>query len=173
MITTSHIRPLTRYLSFLTIAISVTLAALSAGCTDSACRTGRYSQIAGAQAVDLYEATGQPLPEEATICNIDGYLFVVTKHSDRSDLLVFKDDTPLFSKARSTISMNYGWSNSATLSDKDGDGITVGDPIYDTAQGGRGKNGAHGFQIVRVQTADGRQVNATAEVEDGGQELIL
>ena len=57
--------------------------------------------------------------------------------------------------------------------DKDGDGITVGDPIYDTAVGGRGKNGAHGFQIVRVQTADGRQVNATAEVEDGGQELIV
>ena len=57
--------------------------------------------------------------------------------------------------------------------DKDGDGISVGDPIYDTAQGGRGKNGAHGFQIVRVHTTDGRAVDATAEVEDGGQELIL
>lgn len=57
--------------------------------------------------------------------------------------------------------------------DKDGDGISVGDPIYDTALGGRGKNGAHGFQIVRVQTGDGRQVEATAEVEDGGQELVL
>jgi serine-aspartate repeat-containing protein C/D/E len=57
--------------------------------------------------------------------------------------------------------------------DKDGDGISVGDPIYDTAQGGRGKNGAHGFQVVRVQSPDGHQVDASAEVEDGGQELIL
>ncbi len=57
--------------------------------------------------------------------------------------------------------------------DKDGDGISVGDPIYDTDLGGRGKNGAHGFQVVRVQTADGRQVDAIAEVEDGGQELVL
>ncbi|MGB7347302.1 MAG: SdrD B-like domain-containing protein [Pirellulaceae bacterium] len=57
--------------------------------------------------------------------------------------------------------------------DKDGDGITVGDPIYDTAPGGRGKDGSHGFQIVRVLTSDGRSVDATAEVEDGGQELVL
>ena len=57
--------------------------------------------------------------------------------------------------------------------DKDGDGISVGDPIYDTEQGGRGKNGAHGFQVVRVQSADGETINATAEVDDGGQELIL
>ena len=59
------------------------------------------------------------------------------------------------------------------VTDKDGDGISVGDPIFDTAQGGRGKNGSHGFQIVRVKTSDGRQVDATAEVDDGGQELIL
>ena len=59
------------------------------------------------------------------------------------------------------------------LTDKDGDGISVGDPIYDTEQGGRGKNGSHGFQIVRVQAQDGRQIDASAEVEDGGQELIL
>tara|TARA_R110002049_G_scaffold2750_2_gene21366 strand:+ start:63783 stop:68864 length:5082 start_codon:yes stop_codon:yes gene_type:complete len=59
------------------------------------------------------------------------------------------------------------------VTDKDGDGITVGDPIYDTQQGGRGKNGSHGFQVVRVQTSDGRQVDATADVEDGGQELVL
>ncbi len=57
--------------------------------------------------------------------------------------------------------------------DKDGDGISVGDPIYDTLQGGRGKNGAHGFQIVRVKTANGQDVDATVDVEDGGQELIL
>ncbi len=57
--------------------------------------------------------------------------------------------------------------------DKDGDGISVGDPIYDTAPGGRGKDASHGFQLVRVQTSDGRSVDATAEVEDGGQELVL
>ncbi|QDT05620.1 Serine-aspartate repeat-containing protein D precursor [Rubripirellula lacrimiformis] len=59
------------------------------------------------------------------------------------------------------------------ITDKDGDGISVGDPIFDTALGGRGKNGAHGFQIVRITSADGRTINAQAEVEDGGQELIL
>ncbi len=59
------------------------------------------------------------------------------------------------------------------ITDKDGDGLSVGDPIYDTAAGGRGKNGAHDFQVVRVQTADGRTIDAVAEVEDGGQELIL
>lgn len=57
--------------------------------------------------------------------------------------------------------------------DKDGDGISVGDPIFDTAPGGRGADGSHGFQIVRVVTADGRRIDAQAEVEDGGQELIL
>jgi serine-aspartate repeat-containing protein C/D/E len=57
--------------------------------------------------------------------------------------------------------------------DKDGDGISVGDPIFDTALGGRGKNGAHGFQVVRVRTADGHQIDASADVEDGGQELVL
>lgn len=57
--------------------------------------------------------------------------------------------------------------------DKDGDGISVGDPIYDTAPGGRGKDGSHDFQIVRVITSDGRTIDAQAEVEDGGQELVL
>ncbi len=57
--------------------------------------------------------------------------------------------------------------------DKDGDGISVGDPIYDTLPTGRGKNGAHGFQIVRTQAADGRSIGAVAEVADGGQELVL
>ncbi len=57
--------------------------------------------------------------------------------------------------------------------DKEGDGISVGDPIYDTAPGGRGKNGAHGFQIVRVLTSDGHSIDAIAEVDDGGQELVL
>lgn len=57
--------------------------------------------------------------------------------------------------------------------DKDGDGITVGDPIYDTELGGRGKNGAHGFELIRAQSLSGETINAVAEVSDGGQELIL
>ncbi|MDE0866347.1 MAG: carboxypeptidase regulatory-like domain-containing protein [Rubripirellula sp.] len=57
--------------------------------------------------------------------------------------------------------------------DKDGDGLSVGDPIYDIEAGNRGKSGAHDFQIVRVLTQNGQQVNATATVEDGGQELVL
>ena len=57
--------------------------------------------------------------------------------------------------------------------DKDSDGLSVGDPIFDTAPGGRGADGSAGFQVVRVETTDGRTVNAVAEVEDGGQELVL
>ena len=57
--------------------------------------------------------------------------------------------------------------------DKDGDGIGVGDPIYDTEAGGRGKDGFHGFQVVGMHTTDDRRVNASATVEDGGQELVL
>ncbi|WP_449224078.1 MSCRAMM family protein [Aporhodopirellula rubra] len=52
--------------------------------------------------------------------------------------------------------------------DKDGDGISVGDPIYDTEAGGRGKNGYHGFELVPGQTE-----TVEVEVADGGQELIL
>ena len=57
--------------------------------------------------------------------------------------------------------------------DKDGDGLSVGDPMYDTAIGGRGKGGAHGFEVVRIRTVDGHSVSANAEVADGGQELVL
>ncbi|MEM1067592.1 MAG: SdrD B-like domain-containing protein [Planctomycetota bacterium] len=57
--------------------------------------------------------------------------------------------------------------------DKDGDGISVGDPIYDTEVGGRGKNGAHGFQLIRVLSEHGEAIDANAEVSDGGQELVL
>jgi protocatechuate 3,4-dioxygenase beta subunit len=52
--------------------------------------------------------------------------------------------------------------------DKDGDGITVGDGIFDTAAGNRGKNGYHPFQLAPGQTEI-----VTAEVQDGGQELVL
>ncbi|WP_161604415.1 SdrD B-like domain-containing protein [Roseiconus nitratireducens] len=57
--------------------------------------------------------------------------------------------------------------------DKDGDGISVGDPIFDTQAGGRGKSGWHDFKVVRIETSDGRQATATASVSDGGQELVL
>ncbi|WP_404311173.1 SdrD B-like domain-containing protein [Neorhodopirellula lusitana] len=52
--------------------------------------------------------------------------------------------------------------------DKDGDGISVGDPIFDTEAGGRGKNGYHSFVL-----ADGQTEEVSVEVLDGGQELIL
>ncbi|WP_407652571.1 MSCRAMM family protein [Aporhodopirellula aestuarii] len=52
--------------------------------------------------------------------------------------------------------------------DKDGDGISVGDPIFDTAAGGRGKNGFHAFQL-----SPGQSELVEVEVVDGGQELIL
>ncbi|OYP33203.1 hypothetical protein CGZ80_18395 [Rhodopirellula sp. MGV] len=57
--------------------------------------------------------------------------------------------------------------------DKDGDGLSIGDPIFDTQVGGRGKLGAHDFKILKIETTDGRVATATATVADGGQELIL
>jgi len=57
--------------------------------------------------------------------------------------------------------------------DKDGDGISVGDPIYDTTPGGRGKNGSHPFRVHRLSTADGSPADVIALVDDGGQELVL
>ncbi|QDV43190.1 Serine-aspartate repeat-containing protein D precursor [Stieleria neptunia] len=57
--------------------------------------------------------------------------------------------------------------------DKDGDGISVGDPIFDTQVGGRGKSNAHDFQIIKIETLDGRIATAEATVADGGQELVL
>lgn len=57
--------------------------------------------------------------------------------------------------------------------DKDSDGISVGDPIFDTELGGRGKAGAHDFHIIQIETTDGRTATAQATVADGGQELVL
>jgi protocatechuate 3,4-dioxygenase beta subunit len=57
--------------------------------------------------------------------------------------------------------------------DKDGDGISVGDPIFDTAPGGRGKSGSHPFRVVDLQTLGGHTATVRATVEDGGQELVL
>ncbi len=57
--------------------------------------------------------------------------------------------------------------------DKDGDGISVGDPIFDTEVGGRGKNGAHPFTVQKIETLDGTPADVTATVDDGGQVLKL
>lgn len=52
--------------------------------------------------------------------------------------------------------------------DKFGDGISLTDPIFDTEPGGLGKNGSHPFLLAPNQSEQ-----VTAEVSDGGQELIL
>ena len=79
---------------------------------------------------------------------------------------------------RFILSFNGGVANTKLTevrirTDKDADGLSIGDPIFDTAVTGRGKSGAHDFEIVRVLTQHGQQVNATATIEDGGQELVL
>lgn len=56
--------------------------------------------------------------------------------------------------------------------DKDLDGLTIGDLIFDTAIGGRGKGGAHAFQITSINAADPR-ASASAVVDDGGLLLTL
>jgi protocatechuate 3,4-dioxygenase beta subunit len=56
--------------------------------------------------------------------------------------------------------------------DKDNDGLSVGDLIFDTALGGRGKEGAHPFEVVEIVSADPR-ASVTAAVEDGSQNLRL
>ncbi len=55
--------------------------------------------------------------------------------------------------------------------DKDGDGLTNADLIFDTEPGGLGFKGSHPFEVTRVQSDD--PVEVTATVEDGGQELII
>ncbi|MAI74170.1 MAG: hypothetical protein CMM01_25185 [Rhodopirellula sp.] len=79
---------------------------------------------------------------------------------------------------RFILSFNGGVANTKLTevrirTDKDGDGLSIGDSIYDTTVGGRGKSGAHDFQLVNVVTREGQQVNAMASIEDGGQELVL
>ncbi|MEM6471114.1 MAG: SdrD B-like domain-containing protein, partial [Planctomycetota bacterium] len=59
------------------------------------------------------------------------------------------------------------------VTDKFGDGISIGDPIFDTQVGGLGKRGAHPFQIVSITADGGRQPTVRATVADGGQELVL
>lgn len=57
--------------------------------------------------------------------------------------------------------------------DKDSDGISVGDPIFDTQPGGRGKSGSHAFQVVQIIANGSHQPSVQAHVEDGGQDLVL
>ncbi|MEM9366149.1 MAG: SdrD B-like domain-containing protein [Planctomycetota bacterium] len=57
--------------------------------------------------------------------------------------------------------------------DKDGDGISVGDPIYDSESGGRGKNGFHPFEVHATQSQRNLPIDVDATVSDGGQELVL
>ena len=57
--------------------------------------------------------------------------------------------------------------------DKDSDGLSVGDSIFDTIAGGRGKAGSHNFRIARTDSATGGNITATAEVADGGTELVV
>lgn len=57
--------------------------------------------------------------------------------------------------------------------DKYGDGLSIGDPMFDTEIGGRGKNGAHDFRLLKIDATPGRNPTVTATVADGGQELVL
>ncbi len=57
--------------------------------------------------------------------------------------------------------------------DKDNVGMSIGDLIFDTKDGGRGKEGFHDFKVVRTESVNGGQITASAQVEDGGTELII
>lgn len=57
--------------------------------------------------------------------------------------------------------------------DKDGDGLSVGDLIFDTKSGGRGKEGFHDFKVIRTESLTGGQISASAEVADGGTDLVI
>ncbi len=56
--------------------------------------------------------------------------------------------------------------------DKDQDGLTVGDLIFDTVAGGRGKGGAFPFTWKAV-TNTGSPIAVTAVVEDGSTKIVL
>ncbi len=57
--------------------------------------------------------------------------------------------------------------------DKDGNGIAIGDAIFDSQPAGRGRGGNHDFQVVRIDALHNDPVSVTPEVVDGGQELVL
>lgn len=57
--------------------------------------------------------------------------------------------------------------------DKDQDGLSVGDLIFDTAPGGRGKAGWHPFKVTKIDSVTGHRVEVKAEVADGSTELLV
>lgn len=57
--------------------------------------------------------------------------------------------------------------------DKDQDGLSVGDLIFDTAPGGRGKAGWHPFTVTKIDSINGDRVDVTADVTDGSTELVV
>lgn len=57
--------------------------------------------------------------------------------------------------------------------DKDKDGMSIGDLIFDTAPGGRGKEGWHPFAVTKIDSITGDRVNVTADVIDGTTELVV
>jgi len=56
--------------------------------------------------------------------------------------------------------------------DKDGDGATRADLVFDTIAGGRGADAANNFALESLVAADPR-ASVTASVDDGGFQLIL
>lgn len=57
--------------------------------------------------------------------------------------------------------------------DKDQDGLSIGDLIFDTAAGGRGKAGWHPFKIRHIDSVTGQTIDVVATVEDGTTELVV
>ncbi len=57
--------------------------------------------------------------------------------------------------------------------DKDQDGLSIGDLIFDTAAGGRGKAGWHPFKVRHIDSLTGQKVDVVATVEDGTTELLV
>ncbi len=56
--------------------------------------------------------------------------------------------------------------------DKDSDGLGIGDLIFDTLPGGRGKEGSHPFKIVKINAAN-PLATVTGVVEDGSTLITL
>lgn len=57
--------------------------------------------------------------------------------------------------------------------DKDADGLTIGDLLFDTAPGGRGKAGWHPFAITKIDADSGQRAGVQAIVADSGTELTI
>ena len=57
--------------------------------------------------------------------------------------------------------------------DKDKDGMSIGDLIFDTANGGRGKAGWHPFKVSKIDSITGARVDVTGDVADGTTELVV